>query len=338
MNKKILLLTLVSFAGISLKAALPGIEPELANFVAEIADQLNQANSRATAAESQSELFRQQAEEATARFAQLASESKRNLENQEALLVAAVNQETELRDATERAERQAIVITQLRKANIAAITKADEFFRRLQLLTDEHETVTSAHGNAKNALEKIALEKQKSDDEVQRLRDQVASLPDIGFSFRGASMSLSQGSSQFDHIDVLNPVPFKQKQNKRMELHRELQEAVVAQKRLQDSVDEALALVQEKDKKIEMLTAHAGRLQEERIVLEKQRAELENFKDASEDGFHYLGTDDATLAIEGAAAAVLQDEMPRVVRRDQLTSLLEKLKRIARAALDEATN
>ncbi len=345
MKKQILLLMLVSFTGNSVSAALPGIDPELANFVAGVADQLNQAVRRAENAETQLAQVKQQAEEATARAAQLALVSERLCEDQEALLEDAGQKEKELLEVTEAAEELRRENRRLNKERNKATEQADDFLKRLQLLTDRHEAVSSAHREAKSALEKIALEKKQSDDEVQRLQAEVASLSDITFRVQGVGLSLPRVNSQSSAMAFLNPrfqrdeqVKRDEKRLKRQELQTKLEVALVSQQKMKDAVDEALTLVQEKDKEITTLTARAVRLQQERIVLEEKSQELENFREAEDEhGCSFLMKEDVAAAIAGAAAVAPEDETPRkIVYRGVWESLVAKLNRIVRAALDEA--
>ena len=350
MNKQILLLTLVGFVGTSVKAAeqnyYPGIPGDVQQFALALVAQRDAADVRAEDAEKLVAQLRPQAEEALARAAQFEADAKLLRKKEDTLLADSDEKEAELRQATEDAEQLRRDNRRLLRERNEATAQVDDFLQRLQLLTDQYEAVTRAHGNAKRELKEIALEKKRSDDEVQRLRGEVGSLSDIDFRLQGASISRPRTTSQFSVMAVFNPQQFQRDQEaektkkrlRRVQLQEQLQEALGAQKQMQDSVEEAFALVQEKDQEIKVLSVQAVRLQEERVVLEKQKVELENFKDAADEDYRYVMEADVAQATADAAAAVPQGEMPRMVSRGVIQSLLEKLRRIARAAMDEATS
>ena len=353
MNRQILLLMLIGFAGTSVKAGdaaeeayFPGVPGEVQQLAFALVAQRDAADARAEDAEKLVAQLRPQAEEAVAKVVQLTLEVARCRENEDAVYEEASRTETELCQVTEDAEQLRRENMKLRKERDKANLQADDFLRRLQQLTDEHEAVTRAHGNAKRALEKVALEKKQSDDEVQRLRGEVGSLLDIDFRMQGVGMFLPRVNPKFSAMAVFNPKQFQQDQDgekaekhlKLAQLQDQLQEALGAQRKMQDSADEAFALVQEKDREIKVLSVQAVRLEQERLALETQNKELENFKDATNQGYCYLDEADVVQATAGAAAEAPQDEMPRIVRRGALQSGIEKLRKIVRAAIDEATS
>jgi predicted nuclease with TOPRIM domain len=348
MNKQILLLMVASFTGASVKAGLPGLDPEIAHFIAGVADQLNQAERRAEDAQGQLAQLRQQAEVTTAQAAQLALEEKRRRKEHDALLAHATEQEAALAQLIQDAEDLREGTKRLRKEKDEAAQQAEDFLKRLDVLTKQYEDAASSKAALEKRLKDIVVGKKQSDDEVQRLLGEVTSLSErVDFGLPGASISLPRVTNI--SAMVFKPQQFQreqqkgkvEKQLKRAELQQQFEEALATQKQMQDFVDEASAIVQEKDQEITALSGKVAHLEKEQAVLEEQQVELQNFKNATKDGYDYVDEEDiAHVTQEGAAAAATgPKEMPR--RRTGLENflplLIEKLKRMARAALDEAT-
>jgi|GEM_PF-5316483 len=349
MNKKMLLLFL-SFTVNDSNAAedtdFSAIPHNVQQLARALVDERDTADLRAQKAEMLVGELSKQVEEAKARATQLAADAERRRKQEEALLAFAGDQEEQLLRATEDAERLLRENLQLRKEKIAASAQADDFLQKLQALTDTHETVSCAHRRAQSELERIAKGKQKSDDEVQRLLGQVASLSDTDFRLSGiGGISSSRVSSHFSAMAVLNPQFQKeqeerkaQKKAEREQLQIQLKKALTGQKQMQDAVDEAFAIVREKDQEIKALSVRASELEQERITLEKEQVELQNFKDATKEGYTYLDGDDIAQA-NAPQVEFSQDAISgRRAHRTLVQSLLERLRRIARAAIDEATN
>ena len=336
MNKKILLLALMICTGDSVKAALSGIDPEVAQILAGAADQVNQAVERATHAEQQLAQHKQEAQEALERAAQFSADAARFRSDNDALLASAAEQEAKLDMAMERADLQVATIAKLRKEKVEMGEQADVFLRKLQELTQEHEAVVAGQREARNALEQVRKEKEQNDGEVQRLQAEMASLSSFGVQRGGMPFAMPREHAQLNMMAVLNPSYVDKEQVEKDAVKKKLVtalgEAIAGQKKMQDVVDEACALVEEKDKEIATLTMQAITLEVERIKLEEQQKESAAFKDASRAGYDYLDTEDVTEAQVGAAVASAQPVMPPRRNETLLDSLLMKLREILDAA------
>ncbi len=339
MNKKILLLVLMIGVSDSVKAAFSGIDPKMAHILAGAADQVNQATERAEYAEEQLVKHRDDAQAALERAAQLKVDAARLRSDNDALVRDAAEQEAALCAAIERTELQAATIAQLHKEKTVASKQANDFFIKLQALTQEHEAIASAHDKARSALEGVLKGKKQNDDEVLRLQGELASLLSFGVQRSGMPFGVRV---QVNPMAALNPFHVDNEQVEKdvanKKLVTDLEAATASQKGMQDAVDEAFALVQEKDKKIKELSARAVHLEKERVALEKENQELENFKGATKAGFDYLDQDDIDEAQEGAATASAQPAMLSRRNETVLEALLIKLRSILDAAKSTITD
>lgn len=331
-------------AGTVLKPAeqhyFPGVPGEVQQMALALVAERDAAEARAT--EAQEELMRHQreAQNALERAAQLEMDEKRGREREHQLLNEALEKEQLLREIMERSERQAAVIAALRKEKASATSRAEEFYQRLQELTEAHDSIMRAHSNLQKEVETARAQKEESDKEVSRVLAELASSSEMRMS--GVGVSLPR--AQFSAMAVLNPSHFKKEQEtktvKRQELQAQLQEALARQKKMQDTVDEALALVEQKDHEIRELNARAVHLEGERLELEQQQQDLKNFKAVETDhGACYLDASDAAEAQAGAEDVVrLQKEaLAAREKNTRVQQLLQRLQTLVTAAVSKVS-
>jgi hypothetical protein len=346
MNNKILICIMMASIGASNRAALPGIDPEIAHLLAGAADQVNTALERAEKAETALEQHAAAAAAALARADQLAHEALQTHKREKDLLDEAAEREAALRDATFRAEQQAAVIAQLRREKGEAVSKADAFLQQLQALTEAHESTMRAHALAQKDLDGMRSQKEETDKEVRRLMFELASLEERGGRMQGVGLPVPR-VTPFSAMSVLNPGQFRKeqqeqekKQSARKKLQSELQAALAGQKKMQDAVDEALALVEQKDREISELTAEALRLESKRQELEKKQEQLENFRSATkEHDASYVDQEDVEEAQQGADKVVRLQEEVLAARQNQARwkHLLGRFQLLLNAALNKVT-